>query len=63
MIDDAVQCDGVCEDETNDTDSAFSSCILDMPEEEFWNELKLISWCSVIFDTPVRGLPWSQSNN
>ena len=63
MIDDAVQCDGFCEDETNDTDSFVSSSILDMPEEEFWSELKLISWCPVIFDPPVRGLPWSQSSN
>lgn len=63
MIDDAVQCDGFCEDETNDTDSFVSSSILDMPEEEFWSELKLISWCPVISDPPVRGLPWSQSSN
>jgi sacsin len=65
IMDAAVLSDGFCEDEssTNDTDSFVSNTILDMPEEEFWSELKLISWCPVISDPPVRGLPWLQSSN
>ncbi|CAI8605288.1 unnamed protein product [Vicia faba] len=65
IMDDAVLCDGFCENESsmNDIDSFISSSILDMPEEEFWSELKLISWCPVISDPPVRGLPWLQSSN
>lgn len=65
IMDDAVVCDDFCKDEssTNDTDSYVSSSIYDMLEEEFWSELKLISWCPVISDPPVRGLPWLQSSN
>jgi sacsin len=65
IMDAAVLSDGFCEDEssTNDTDSFVSNTIHDMPEEEFWSELKLISWCPVISDPPVRGLPWLQSSN
>nr|KYP37061.1 Sacsin [Cajanus cajan] len=43
--------------------SFLRSSICDIVEEEFWSELKLISWCPVISDPAVRGLPWLKSNN
>lgn len=30
----------------------------EMPGEEFWSELKTISWCPVYVDPPLKGLPW-----
>ncbi|RDX78476.1 Sacsin, partial [Mucuna pruriens] len=65
MMDGAFVNDGFHKDETSltDIDSFFSSSICDMVEEEFWSELKLISWCPVISDAAVRGLPWLKSNN
>ncbi|KAG9441938.1 hypothetical protein H6P81_017792 [Aristolochia fimbriata] len=43
-------------------DMTFSSClgieIGNQPEEEFWSELKSISWCPVYVDPPQEGLPW-----
>ncbi|KAI4356900.1 hypothetical protein L6164_000883 [Bauhinia variegata] len=46
-----------------DTNPFVGSLIDDMEEEEFWSEMKLISWCPVISDPPVRGLPWLKSSN
>ncbi|RZB94315.1 sacsin-like [Glycine soja] len=65
IMDDAFVYDGFPKDETSltDIDSFLSSSTCDMVEEEFWSELKLISWCPVISDPPVRGLPWLKSNN
>lgn len=66
IVDDAVVYDGFPIDENSvidDIDSFVSSSINDMSEEEFWSELKLISWCPVISDPPVRGLPWLKSSN
>ncbi|TKY69100.1 Sacsin protein [Spatholobus suberectus] len=65
IMDDAFVYDGFPKDETSltDIDSFLSSSIGDMVEEEFWSELKLISWCPVISDPAVRGLPWLKSNN
>lgn len=57
--------DGFPKDEisTEDTDLFVSSFIHDMLEEEFWSELKLISWCPVISDPPVKELPWLNNSN
>ncbi|KAG4906180.1 hypothetical protein JHK86_054664 [Glycine max] len=65
IMDDAFLYDGFPKDETSltDIDSFLSSSTCDMVEEEFWSELKLISWCPVIPDPAVRGLPWLKSNN
>lgn len=35
----------------------------DMPQEEFWSELKTIAWCPVCDDPPLEGLPWLKSND
>ncbi|KAK7407784.1 hypothetical protein VNO78_09866 [Psophocarpus tetragonolobus] len=65
VMDDAFVRDDFPEDDTSLTDinSLLSSSTCDMVEEEFWSELKLISWCPVISDPAVRGLPWLNSNN
>lgn len=46
-----------------DIDLFCSSSAFDMVEEEFWSELKVISWCPVISDPAVMGLPWLKSDN
>lgn len=64
-MDDAVVYDGFPKDENSlidDVDLFMSSLINDMVEEEFWSELKLITWCPVILDPAVRGLPWLKSS-
>lgn len=33
----------------------------DMPEEKFWSDLKCISWCPVLLEPPIKGLPWLAS--
>lgn len=66
IMDDAVVYEGFPKEDENsltDVDSFVSSLIDDMVEEEFWSELKQISWCPVISDPPVRGLPWLKSSN
>ncbi|KAK7349013.1 hypothetical protein VNO80_23837 [Phaseolus coccineus] len=65
IMDDAFVNDGFPKEQTflTDIDSFLSSSTFDMVEEEFWSELKLISWCPVISDPAVRGLPWLKSNN
>jgi len=65
IMDDALEYDGSPKEETclTDIDSFLSSSTFDMVEEEFWSELKLISWCPVISNPAVRGLPWLKSNN
>ncbi|KAK7308413.1 hypothetical protein VNO77_42018 [Canavalia gladiata] len=65
IMDDAFVSDDFPKDENSltDIDLSVSSSICDMVEEEFWSELKLISWCPVISDPAVRGLPWLKSTN
>ncbi|KAF7808226.1 sacsin isoform X2 [Senna tora] len=68
IMDDPVAYDGFHETddnfqtEDNDIDSFVSSLTDDMSEEEFWTEIKVISWCPVISDPPILGLPWLKSN-
>lgn len=33
----------------------------DIPEEKFWSDLKCISWCPVLRQPPIQGLPWLAS--
>ncbi|XP_028766970.1 sacsin [Neltuma alba] len=47
----------------NEIDSFVSSLIDDISEEEFWSEMKVISWCPIMSDSPVLGLPWLNSSN
>ncbi|KAJ1427629.1 Sacsin [Sesbania bispinosa] len=66
IMDGAVVYDGLPRVENSlidDIDSFVISPLHDMAEEEFWSELKLISWCPVISDPAVRGLPWLKSSN
>ncbi|XP_060192900.1 uncharacterized protein LOC132622327 isoform X2 [Lycium barbarum] len=41
--------------------SFLSNWIVDMTGEEFWSALRSISWCPVLVDPPIRGLPWLAS--
>ncbi|KAI9084975.1 hypothetical protein K1719_032967 [Acacia pycnantha] len=47
----------------SDIDSFVGSLIDDISEEEFWSEMKVISWCPIISDSPVLGLPWLNSGS
>lgn len=49
--------------DVNDINSFVSSLIDDISEDEFWSEMKIISWCPIISDSPVLGLPWFNSGN
>ncbi|XP_071734151.1 uncharacterized protein [Rutidosis leptorrhynchoides] len=43
----------------NDDDHNVANNLFDeMPGEEFWSELRTISWCPVYVDPPLYGLPW-----
>ncbi|KAL6844366.1 hypothetical protein ACP4OV_026039 [Aristida adscensionis] len=46
------------------TISLFSNFDYDIPEDEFWSELRKISWCPVHVAPLLKGLPWfvSQDN-
>ncbi|GMH07070.1 hypothetical protein Nepgr_008910 [Nepenthes gracilis] len=46
-----------------DIDSFLGSPIDDKAEEEFWSELKTISWCPIYADPPLQGLPWLKSSD
>ncbi|CAK9174308.1 unnamed protein product, partial [Ilex paraguariensis] len=44
-----------------DINSLVGSFINVEPGEDFWSELKTISWCPVYADPPVQGLPWQET--
>ncbi|CAN1168841.1 SACS [Linum perenne] len=50
---------------TNDPDIEWflESFSYDKEEEEFWLEIKTISWCPICVDPPIEGLPWLKTNN
>lgn len=53
-----------CFAEGLDVDSFVGNLIGDSPGEEFWSELKAISWCPVYADSPpLQGLPWLGSSH
>lgn len=44
-------------------DYFLANLIDDKTEEEFWSEMKAISWCPVCVHPPLQGLPWLNSNS
>ncbi|KAL8139892.1 hypothetical protein V2J09_005913 [Rumex salicifolius] len=45
-----------------DLDSFLNILIDDKPEDDFWSELKSISWCPVCADPIIKGFPWIRSH-
>ncbi|GLT87071.1 hypothetical protein SLE2022_051720 [Rubroshorea leprosula] len=45
----------------SDIESVIGNLIDDMPEEDFWTEIKAISWCPIFANPPLQGLPWLNS--
>ncbi|XVE66342.1 hypothetical protein DITRI_Ditri08aG0072500 [Diplodiscus trichospermus] len=46
-----------------DIDNVIGNLIDDMREEEFWSEMKTITWCPVCVSPPLQGLPWLKSTS
>ncbi|XP_075490038.1 uncharacterized protein LOC142528761 isoform X2 [Primulina tabacum] len=44
-----------------DIDSVVSDMVDDKIGEDFWSDLRAISWCPVYTDPPIHGLPWLAS--
>ncbi|KAI3443790.1 hypothetical protein Pfo_000455 [Paulownia fortunei] len=44
-----------------DVHSVVNNLVDDMRREDFWSDLRSISWCPVYSDPPVQGLPWLAS--
>ncbi|GAB4842780.1 hypothetical protein Ancab_012755 [Ancistrocladus abbreviatus] len=42
--------------------SSFLGSLIDDKAEEFWSQLKTISWCPICMEPPLRGIPWLKSN-
>lgn len=38
--------------------SVVNNLVDDMSREDFWSDLRCLSWCPVYSDPPVEGLPW-----
>ncbi|KAK4261932.1 hypothetical protein QN277_004866 [Acacia crassicarpa] len=55
--------DEIFQTDGSDIDSFVGSLIDGISEEEFWSEMKVISWCPIISDSPVLGLPWLNSGS
>ncbi|XP_062184286.1 uncharacterized protein LOC133888156 isoform X2 [Phragmites australis] len=49
---------GGCDPSDRASISLFSNFDYDIPEDEFWSELKNISWCPVHVAPLLKGLPW-----
>lgn len=49
----------------DDLDVAFliKNLINGEPEENFWSEMKDITWCPISSDPPVQGMPWLKTSN
>lgn len=43
--------------------SCLGNVLHENPEDEFWSELRTISWCPVLVDPPLDGLPWFLSKH
>ncbi|GFZ15718.1 zinc finger, C3HC4 type (RING finger) family protein [Actinidia rufa] len=50
-----------CFEDGLNIDSIIGNLIGNEPGEEFWSELKAITWCPVFADPPLQGLPWLES--
>lgn len=48
-------------DNSVDIDLFLANLTNDIPEEKFWSDLKCISWCPVLLQPPIEGLPWLAS--
>lgn len=47
----------------NDLRSLISNFVPDLSENEFWSEIKTISWCPVYSSPPLQGIPWLDSHS
>ncbi|KAK8486465.1 hypothetical protein V6N11_045126 [Hibiscus sabdariffa] len=47
----------ICKDDI-DINNVIGNFMDDMPEEDFWSEMKTIAWCPVHVNPPLQGLPW-----
>ncbi|XP_058090303.1 uncharacterized protein LOC131236843 isoform X2 [Magnolia sinica] len=43
--------------------SCLGNLMHDEPDEEFWSEMRTISWCPVCVESPLNGLPWVVSKH
>ncbi|KAI3921040.1 hypothetical protein MKX01_036019 [Papaver californicum] len=46
-----------------DLEVQLGALIHEKPDENFWSEMKIISWCPVYVDPPQKGLPWFRSKH
>lgn len=53
----------ICCNDDLDFDLLVSNLIEDKSEDEFWLEMRAITWCPVYGDTPLQGLPWLRSTH
>ncbi|GAA0148778.1 hypothetical protein LIER_08123 [Lithospermum erythrorhizon] len=44
-----------------DSDLVLGNLIDDIPKEELWSKIRLISWCPIYSEPLEQGLPWSRS--
>ncbi|XP_059656455.1 uncharacterized protein LOC132303270 isoform X2 [Cornus florida] len=61
-VDHTPECSENSSEDVLDIDLFVGNLIDDKPGEEFWSELKSISWCPVYADPPLQGLPWLVSS-
>ncbi|KAK6241558.1 hypothetical protein SCA6_006947 [Theobroma cacao] len=52
--------ENTCKDDI-DIDNVIGNLIDNMPEEDFWSEMKTIAWCPICVNPPLQGLPWLKS--
>ncbi|XWS39579.1 hypothetical protein CRYUN_Cryun18bG0067400 [Craigia yunnanensis] len=52
----------ICKDDI-DIGNVIGNLIDNMPEEDFWSEMKTIAWCPVCVNPPFQGLPWLKSTS
>ncbi|XWS54336.1 hypothetical protein CRYUN_Cryun10bG0081200 [Craigia yunnanensis] len=52
----------ICKDDI-DFDNVIGNLTDNMPEEDFWSEMKTIAWCPVCANPPLQGLPWLKSTS
>ncbi|KAK1566595.1 hypothetical protein Q3G72_001766 [Acer saccharum] len=65
---DATYVDSLVRDENHSEDDLditylVGNLIDDKPAENFWSEMKTITWCPVCANPPVQGLPWFKTSN
>lgn len=45
-----------------DISHIIGNLVSDVPEENFWSEIKEIPWCPICASPPIEGLPWLESS-